>query len=141
MFRGRSRLGTTSSPWNTVVATVRVLLFLTLGGIVLFALPEMPIVANLFVGRKPESPLVGLVAGHWQNDSGAVCADGLQEVDVNLDVSRRVANLLRQQGYRVEILPEFTPKLDGYRAAVLLAIHSDSCIESLSGFKDRKSVV
>jgi len=77
---------------------------------------------------------VGLVAGHWQSDSGAVCPDGLQEIDLNLAIARKVADLLRAKGYQVEVLPEFSPKLDGYRAAAFLSIHNDSCV-ALSGFK------
>jgi N-acetylmuramoyl-L-alanine amidase len=118
-----------------VAAVVRILVFLVLGGLAILALSESPEVANWLAGLRPESPLVGLVAGHWQSDSGAICPDGLQEGEINLDVARRVANILRQRGYRVEVLPEFSPKLNGYRAAAFLAIHSDSCIAELSGFK------
>jgi hypothetical protein len=32
----------------------------------------------------PPPTHVGVVAGHWQYDSGAVCADGLREVDLTL---------------------------------------------------------
>ena len=123
------------SPLAAVAAVIRVLVLLTLAGLALLALSESPAVANWLAGLRPESPLVGLIAGHWQSDSGAVCADGLQEVEVNLDVARRVAHVLRKQGYRVEVLPEFSTKLNGYRAAAFLAIHSDSCIAKLSGFK------
>jgi N-acetylmuramoyl-L-alanine amidase len=78
---------------------------------------------------------IGLVAGHWQNDSGAVCADGLQEVDVNLDVAERTAGLLRRAGYQVDLLAEFDPRLEGYQADVFLSIHADSCVYGVSGFK------
>lgn len=101
----------------------------------LLAITDSPEVANWLAGLRRENPLVGLIAGHWQNDSGAVCPDGLQEVEINLAITRQVADLLRKQGYRVEVLPEYSPKLNGYRAAALLSIHSDSCIEELSGFK------
>ena len=33
------------------------------------------------------------------------------------------------------MLPEYSPKLNGYQAAAFLAIHADSCVENLSGFK------
>jgi N-acetylmuramoyl-L-alanine amidase len=79
---------------------------------------------------------VGIVAGHWQNDSGAVCADGLQEVDINLAVAQRVVSLLSLAGYHAEILAEFSPKLDGYEASALISIHADSCsVPGVSGFK------
>jgi N-acetylmuramoyl-L-alanine amidase len=79
---------------------------------------------------------VGVVAGHWQNDSGAVCPDGLQEVDINLDVASRAVALLQERGYIAELLPEFSDSLNGYRADAFVSIHSDSCaVSGLSGFK------
>ncbi len=79
---------------------------------------------------------VGIVAGHWQYDSGAVCPDGLTEVGINLDVAGRVAALLIEAGYDVEVLAEFSPKLEGYQADALISIHTDSCsIPEASGFK------
>jgi N-acetylmuramoyl-L-alanine amidase len=79
---------------------------------------------------------VGVVAGHWQSDAGAVCADGLQEVDINLDVASRVVALLQQQGYYAELLPEFSRRLNGYRADAFVSIHADACEPAgVSGFK------
>jgi len=76
------------------------------------------------------------VAGHWQNDAGAVCPDGLQEVTINLDVASRVVAILQHEGYDAELLPEFSDKLDGYQADVFVSIHTDSCvIPGASGFK------
>lgn len=80
-------------------------------------------------------PHVGLVAGHWQSDSGAVCPDGLKEVDINLDVAERTAGLLRRAGYKVDILSEFDPQLEHFEADVFLSIHADSCVNGVSGFK------
>ena len=120
---------------GVIASFLRIPFFAVLGLLALLAISESSPVVDLIAGVRPSSPNVGLVAGHWQNDSGAICADGLQEVEINLDVARRVATLLRQQGYRAEVLPEFSPKLNGYQAAALLAIHSDSCMEELSGFK------
>lgn len=83
-------------------------------------------------------PRVGIVAGHLGNDSGAVCADGLTEVEVNTAVAREVARRLEALGYRVDVLEEFDPRLRGYRAAALLSIHADSCEyinEQATGFK------
>ena len=118
-----------------VAFVVKVVLLLVLGGLALLSLTQMPSVANWLVGSKPRGPLVGLIAGHWQSDSGAVCPDGLQEVDLNLAIARRVAGILRNQGYRVQVLPEYSPRLNGYRAAVFLSVHCDSCIDEMSGFK------
>ncbi len=77
---------------------------------------------------------VGLVAGHAGNDSGAICPDGLQEVDVNAAVAGHAAERLRQRGARVDVLSEFDPRLVEYRADALVSIHTDSCV-SFSGFK------
>ena len=86
-------------------------------------------------GTAPQTR-VGVVAGHWQNDSGAVCPDGLQEVDINLDVASRVVALLQQKGYSAELLPEFSRRLNGYQADAFVSIHVDSCeAPGLSGFK------
>jgi N-acetylmuramoyl-L-alanine amidase len=84
---------------------------------------------------------VGILAGHWQYDSGAVCADGLREVDVTTDVATRVEALLEGAGYDVEILPEHDPDVpgppvSGYEAAAFVAVHADSCeVPGASGFK------
>lgn len=79
---------------------------------------------------------VGIVAGHWQSDSGAVCPDGLKEVGINQDVATRVVSLLQQKGYRAELLAEFSEKLDGYEAEAFLSIHADSCgVPEATGFK------
>ncbi len=83
-------------------------------------------------------PRIGLVSGHHGNDSGAVCKDGLTEAQVNYDVANRVAVEMRQRGYRVDVLDEFDPRLNNYRALLLLSIHADSCDyinEEATGFK------
>ncbi len=71
--------------------------------------------------------LVGIVAGHWKNDSGAVCPDGLKEVDLNLNIASLVQKQLVAEGYQVEVLQEFDPRLSGFQAAALVSIHNDSC--------------
>ena len=85
----------------------------------------------------PSGPLpIGIVAGHWGSDSGAVCEDGLQEVDINLDIAERVVNTLRALGYEADLLEEFDDRLVGYRARALVSIHADSCIyPHATGFK------
>jgi N-acetylmuramoyl-L-alanine amidase len=88
--------------------------------------------------QTPAAPRIGLVSGHRGNDSGAVCADGLTEAEVNLEVALRVASLLRVQGYAVDILDEYDPRLKGYLADVLVSIHADSCApinDLATGFK------
>ncbi len=124
------------SPLYGVILAVRVVFFAMLAALLLLVLSERPSLSGILKGRTSvDQQLVGLVAGHWQSDSGAVCPDGLQEVDLNLNIARKVAGLLRDEGYRVEVLPEYSPKLDGYQAAAFLSIHNDSCVAGLSGFK------
>jgi N-acetylmuramoyl-L-alanine amidase len=84
---------------------------------------------------------IGLVAGHWSTnprryDPGAVCPDGLTEVEINLAVAQLVKVLLENRGYQIDLLEEFDTTLDGYQADALVSIHSDSCsIPEASGFK------
>ena len=72
---------------------------------------------------------------------GAVCPDGLEEVDINLDVAQRVASLLDSLGYETDLMQEFDPRLEGYFALALVSIHSDSCeafpnaVPPATGFK------
>jgi N-acetylmuramoyl-L-alanine amidase len=87
---------------------------------------------------EPKRKRVGILAGHYgpENDPGAVCPDGVREVDINLAVAERVVAALRQRGYRVDLLEEYDDRLHGYQADALLSIHSDACdIPEASGFK------
>lgn len=86
---------------------------------------------------------IGIVAGHWGNDSGAVCVDGngevtLTEMDVNLEIAALVQQQLTEAGYQVDLLREFDTRLNGYRALAIVSIHNDSCEyvnDQASGFK------
>jgi len=85
---------------------------------------------------KPPPKKVGLVAGHWGYGPGAVCPDGLTEVEINLAVAQLVKVLLEDQGYEVDLLEEFDAALDDYLADTLVSIHADSCnVPEASGFK------
>ncbi|MFZ0531656.1 MAG: N-acetylmuramoyl-L-alanine amidase [Anaerolineales bacterium] len=87
------------------------------------------------------NPRIGIVAGHSGNDSGAVCSDALggsHEVDINLNVASLVREDLVAQGYNVDLLAEFDPRLTGYHALALVSIHADSCEyinDQATGFK------
>ena len=84
----------------------------------------------------PNPKKVGIVAGHWQNDVGAVCPNGLQEVTINRDVASRVVAILENEGYEAELMPEFADELYGYEADAFVSIHADSCnVPGASGFK------
>lgn len=81
---------------------------------------------------------IGIVAGHWGNDSGAVCENGTTEVDVNLRIATLVQQKLTALGFEADLLEEFDPRLQGYRAAALISIHNDSCVyinDQATGFK------
>jgi N-acetylmuramoyl-L-alanine amidase len=92
-------------------------------------------------GLGPISPFklpIGIVAGHSGNDSGAACDDGLTELSVNEDIALRVKTLLERQGYIVDLLEEYDPRLDGYKAMALVSLHTDSCQfidDNATGFK------
>ncbi len=70
---------------------------------------------------------IGIVAGHWKNDAGSVCPNGLQEVNVNLTIASLVQQKLAKEGYQVDLLEEFDPRLSQYQAMAVVSIHSDSC--------------
>jgi len=81
---------------------------------------------------------IGIVSGHWGHDSGAVCDNGTTEQQVNLVIATLVQQKLTAYGYQVDLLQEFDPRLTGYKAAVLLSIHNDSCQyvnDQATGFK------
>src|SRR5690606_34394711 len=69
---------------------------------------------------------IGIVSGHRgpENDPGAVCDDGLTEREINFAVAQLVVRSLREQGYSVDLLDEFDPRLTTYQAAALVSIHS-----------------
>jgi N-acetylmuramoyl-L-alanine amidase len=72
-------------------------------------------------------PRIGIVAGHWGNDSGAVCADGLTEVELNQNIATLVRDDLVNEGYEVDLLQEKDSRLFEYKALALVSIHNDSC--------------
>lgn len=83
-------------------------------------------------------PRIGIVAGHYGNDSGSVCPDGLTEMEVNLKIATLVQQSLVKEGYTVDLLKEFDPRLSNYHALALVSIHNDSCDyinDQATGFK------
>jgi N-acetylmuramoyl-L-alanine amidase len=72
-------------------------------------------------------PRIGIVSGHWGNDSGTVCADGLTEEQVNLRIAAQVEKNLKAEGYEVDLLQEKDARLYQYQATALVSIHNDSC--------------
>jgi len=96
--------------------------------------------------RPADTPLrVGVQAGHWQakdlpdelarlrTSSGAFAA-GYAEAQVNLEIAKRVVNLLESRGLTVDLLPATIPP--GYDADAFVAIHADGASGGGSrGFK------
>jgi N-acetylmuramoyl-L-alanine amidase len=102
-----------------------------------------PQTANDAVFTPQPQLRIGIVAGHWGNDSGAVCVDGngeatLTEMEVNLEIAALVQQKLTEAGYQVDLLREFDTRLNGYRALAIVSIHNDSCEyvnDQATGFK------
>jgi N-acetylmuramoyl-L-alanine amidase len=119
------------------------LVLLALVGVMIILLVSSSRLPALHVGasENPEPTLsgpvkrVGIVAGHWPEDPGAICPDGLREADINYAIAALVVNSLRQEGYWVDLLDEYDPALSGYQAAALVSLHVDSCLPGASGFK------
>lgn len=77
---------------------------------------------------------IGIVAGHsglnpdtGLPDPGAVCPDGLNERDINMQIAKLVVRGLEAAGFNPDLLEEFDKRLVGYRAVALVSIHADSC--------------
>ncbi len=96
--------------------------------------------------RPPGTPIrVGVQVGHWKSaelpdelarlrtSTGAFAA-GVAEAQINLAVATRVADLLRQRGIVVDVLPATVPPR--YDADAFVAIHADgSSSAGARGFK------
>lgn len=101
---------------------------------------DLPAIAEA-TAESASSPLpsnIGIVAGHYGFDSGAVCSNGVTEQELNLEIATLVQKKLADLGYTVDLLEEFDDRLEGYRASVLLSIHLDSCQyinDQATGFK------
>jgi N-acetylmuramoyl-L-alanine amidase len=88
--------------------------------------PDNPLAFLPTVTPRPR-PMIAIVAGHYQNDSGAICADGLTEAEINLDIATRVEKLLTQEGFDVYLMAEKDERLYGFQGLALVSIHADSC--------------
>ncbi|MEZ4643886.1 MAG: N-acetylmuramoyl-L-alanine amidase [Chloroflexota bacterium] len=98
--------------------------------------PEKPVVQRL--AQSPGPTRVAIIVGHRNSDSGAVCDDGLTEVEVNADIAERVYAQLTAQGIHTDLLDEFDPHLTNYYGTALISIHADSCVyynDLATGFK------
>ena len=75
-------------------------LFFLSGGTMDKALPNMPQEQAPPKTEKPKYTVI-IDAGHGGEDGGAVGADGLVEKELNLDIAKRLAALLEQEGIGV----------------------------------------
>ncbi|MDD5155079.1 MAG: N-acetylmuramoyl-L-alanine amidase [Candidatus Omnitrophica bacterium] len=84
-------------------------------------------------------------AGHGGNDPGAIGRTGLREKDVNLDIAKRLAKLLRDQGVTV-VMTRSTDKFiplsrrvdiaNNSNAELFISIHSNANrVRGLNGFE------
>ena len=82
---------------------------------------------------------IGIMLGHHQNSSdlGAVCSDGLNERGITEDIGQSLSVELTKQGYIVDKFYDYGAALNGYRADLLLVLHTGHCIEGspLSGYR------
>ncbi|MEJ2487601.1 MAG: N-acetylmuramoyl-L-alanine amidase, partial [Anaerolineales bacterium] len=69
-----------------------------------------------------QKPKVGIVVGHWgeYNDVGAVCPDGLTELEVNLEIASRTQQILQAEGFDVDLFKGYDDRLTDYRAIALV---------------------
>lgn len=100
--------------------------------------------------QPPGAPArVGIQAGHWKNSelpaelaglrgSTGAAGNGWREVDINLDIARRVAALLQKENIQVDLIPATVPP--GYKADAFVSLHGDANSNtSLSGYKLARS--
>lgn len=100
------------------------------------AVPEKPVQQRL--AQSPGPVRIAIIVGHRNSDSGAVCDDGLTELDVNTNIAQQVYAQLLAQGIHTDLLDEFDPRLQNYYGSALISIHADSCVyynDLASGFK------
>ena len=99
-------------------------------------IPDKPVTQRM--SQSPGPIRIGIIVGHRGFDSGAVCEDGLNEVDVNANIAERVYAHLQAEGIGADLLDEFDPQLTNYFGTALISIHADSCVyynEQATGFK------
>lgn len=87
---------------------------------------------------------IALQAGHWRANEAPRELSGLRgngtqwqgtaEWEVNLEIAELAADMLRNDGYEVDVLPAVIPP--GYRAHLFIAIHADGAEDpNASGFR------
>ena len=114
-----------------------------------FAFGARPTATPTYV-RVPRPTLtgprrVGIQAGHWLTDQAppelwrllaqtGTTWNGVKEVDINLDIAKRIKAILEPRGIAVDVLPTTIPQ--GYLADAFIALHGDGDgTGERSGFK------
>jgi len=107
------------------------------GGKAHMPLPQMPLAAKI---KK-----VVVDAGHGGKDPGAIGKGGLREKDVNLDVAKRLATLLRARGIEVvmtrnsDVFVPLSRRVDianSSGADIYVSVHANANrVRSLNGFE------
>ncbi|MEM7415604.1 MAG: N-acetylmuramoyl-L-alanine amidase [Gemmatimonadota bacterium] len=95
--------------------------------------------------EAPEGPVrIALQAGHWRAREAPWELSGLRnngtqwqgtpEWEVNLEIAELAADMLREDGYIVDVLPAVVPP--DYRAHLFVAIHADGAEDpNASGYR------
>lgn len=81
---------------------------------------------------------IGIVIAHKGRDEGEVCSNGLTEVEINSTVATYLQQALIEKGYDAQLLDETDPRLVGYQAQLIIALHSNTCEyinDNATGFK------
>lgn len=81
---------------------------------------------------------IGILIAHKGRDDGEVCSNGLTEVEINSTVATYLQQALIEKGYDAQLLDETDPRLVGYQASLLIALHSNTCEyinDNATGFK------
>jgi Mg-chelatase subunit ChlD/N-acetylmuramoyl-L-alanine amidase len=81
---------------------------------------------------------IGIQAGHWGMESGALsCDKSIQEATINWAVANKVADELRTQvpGVLVDVFSAPASNVHNYSADAFVALHTDQCAGTNSGYK------
>lgn len=123
--------------WSTLISAI--LMALIVVGLGFFAVQEESESSALSAeSAATQTNRIGLFIGHHYNetDLGAVCADGLNERDINTSTAAALKAELESQGYTVDTFTDYGGELNGYRADLLLSLHVYGCMDDLpSGYR------
>lgn len=104
-----------------------------------YNIPQLTALSFFPIGESSPREQIALVSGHAGFDSGAICTDSAgntisTEAEINAAITDSTARRLRDERLDVLVLEEYDDQQQGLEAALLVSLHSDSCIDS-SGYK------